>query len=84
MAGSEIQLDLEALTFGEMIAAEEASGKDITTLWSKAGSRMLLAVFIHRLRSSGVPPTWSELASLKVLDVSRSTSDSSPDGDSTG
>jgi len=74
-----VQLDLDTLTLGELAAAEKASGEDGTTLLARSAHRRILVVFVQRLRSSGRPPNWSELAALKVSEVSSSRSDSSPD-----
>jgi hypothetical protein len=78
----QIPFDLDSLTLGEMIAAEDASGKDISQLWLRSGHRRMLAVFVHQLRISGVPPSWSDVANLRLHDVPPLTSDFSPDGDS--
>jgi hypothetical protein len=78
-----VTLDVDSLTLGEMMAAEDASGQDITALLSRSAHRMVLALYIQGLRSSEKPPNWSELANRRVQDVSRSTSSSPQDGDST-
>jgi hypothetical protein len=75
-------LDIDSLTLGEMMAAEEASGSDITQLLGRTAHRRVLALFVHRLRSSGQPPKWNELASLRLRDAALSRSATSPDGDS--
>jgi len=74
-----ITLDLETLTLGEMAAAEKASGEDINTLLGRSAQRILLAVFIDRLRNSGQPPSWQELGALRLRDAQSSTSESPPD-----
>lgn len=84
MKVTEIEFDVDTLTLGEMIAVEEASGKDIAVLLSRSGHRRMVAVYVHQLRSSAQPPSWQSLASLRVLGDLPSTSDSSPDGGSTG
>jgi hypothetical protein len=66
---AEITLDMETLTLGEVIAAEDASGKDIGVLLSKSGHRRVLALFVHRLRTSGEAPRWQELTDLRILDA---------------
>jgi hypothetical protein len=73
-----VELDLDTLTLGELAAAEKASGEDGTTLLSRSAHRRILVVFVQRLRSSGTPPSWSELAGLRVSEVSSSRLDSSP------
>lgn len=73
-----VTLDLETLTLGEIVAAEDASGKDIGKLLSTSGHRRLLAIFVQRLRSSGSAPSWQELLSLRLLDVSPGVSPSRP------
>jgi len=73
-----IDFDLDTLTLGELSAAETASGQDASVLLTRTGHRRLLAVFVQRLRNSGVTPNWQELESLRVLDVQSSTSPSSP------
>jgi hypothetical protein len=78
----DITIDVDSLTFGEMMAAEDASGKDITQLLSRAAHQRVLMLFVHRLRTSGKPPDWQQLASLTVRDALPSTSGSSPAGDS--
>ena len=65
-----IELDIESLTLGECLAAEEASGKDLQQLVSTTSGRLLLAVFVQRLRSSGNAPDWKELTGLRLLDTS--------------
>ena len=65
-----IELDIESLTLGECLAAEEASGKDLQKLVSTTSGRLLLAVFVSRLRNSGSAPDWNELTGLRLLDTS--------------
>ena len=82
-----VRLDLETLTLGEILEAEDASGKDIGRLLSTSGGRRILAVFIQRSRISGSAPDWHELTSLRLLDVSSGVSDSrqvSPSATSNG
>jgi hypothetical protein len=66
---TEVRFDLETLTLGEVIAAEEASGQDIGALLATSGRRRVLAVFVQRLRSSGEAPPWQELLGLRLLDA---------------
>lgn len=77
-----IVVDLNTLTLGELSAAEKASGMDTSVLLSRSASRLMLIVFVHRLRTSGQPPTWSELGSLTLRDAQSSISLSSPDSPS--
>lgn len=82
-----VALDLESLTLGEIIAAEDASGKDIGRLLATSGHRRALAVFVQRSRSSGSAPDWHEITSLRLLDVSPGVSPSravSPSATSNG
>jgi len=65
-----VELDIESLTLGECLAAEEASGKDLQKLVSTTSGRLLLAVFVSRLSSSGSAPDWKELTGLRLLDTS--------------
>lgn len=65
-----VELDIESLTLGECLAAEEASGKDLQKLVSTTSGRLLLAVFVQRLRSSKSVPDWQELTNLRLLDTS--------------
>lgn len=76
---ADITFDIETLTLGELAAAETASGLDSSILLSRTGHRLLLGVFVHRLRSSGKPPSWQELGNLRVLDARSSSSDLPPD-----
>ena len=71
----QIRFDIDTLTLGEMAAAEVASGLDSSVLLSRSAHRLMLAVFVHRLRSSGKPPSWQELESLRLQDARSSTSD---------
>lgn len=79
-----VAFDLDSLTLGEMMAAEDASGRDITELVRRSASRRILAVFVHQLRTSGQPPSWRSLSDLKLLDALPSDSGSSQDGESMG
>ena len=72
-----VRLDLDSLTLGEMMAVEKASLTDVQELLASKMGRMLLAVFVQRLRSSGSAPSWSEVEGLRLLDVLGSTSSSS-------
>lgn len=67
---ADVQFDIESLTLGEALAAEEASGLDLSALLGSTTHRLLLAVFVQHLRSSGQPPNWQELTSRRLLDTS--------------
>jgi hypothetical protein len=69
-----ITLDITTLTLGEAAAAEVASGMTIQELARGRATLRLLAMFVHGLRTYAEPPSWSELASLRALDVLPSTS----------
>jgi hypothetical protein len=71
-----MEFDIESLTLGECLAAEEASGRDLASLIGSTSGRLLLAVFVDRLRSSGETPSWQELTHLRLLDTSRGRSPS--------
>jgi hypothetical protein len=76
---AETTIDLDTLTLGEIIAAEDASGLTIEKLLTRLTYRMLVAVFVQRLRSSGQPPSWHELEALRLHDVSSGLSRSRAD-----
>lgn len=69
-----VTLDLETLTMGEAAEAERQSGQPLSVLLRSPMSRRMLGWFVHGLRSSERPPSWSELSSLRLLDVSQSRS----------
>lgn len=68
-----VTLDISTLTLGEMAEAEMASGRTLQELLRSPGARKILALFVHQFRNSGVAPSWSELANLRLLDASSST-----------
>lgn len=74
-----VTFDLDTLTLGELAAAEQASGLDTSALLSRTAQRMLLAVFVSQLRSSGQAPSWNDLQNLRLLDARSSLSGSAPD-----
>ncbi len=74
MDDERIEIDADSLTMGELRAAETASGIDSSILLSRSAHRLLLMVFVHRYRSSGIAPNWSELENLRVRDVQSSIS----------
>jgi hypothetical protein len=76
----EITLDIRSLTLGEAAEAEMASGKPLKALLASKAAVRMLAIFVHVYRASGEPPSWSELSSLRILELKSSTSPSQPDG----
>ena len=77
MAEQEIAFDLDSLTVGELLAAEEASGVPANKLLTHGLYRLMLGVFVSQLRSSGQMPSWQELTHLRLLDISPGASRSS-------
>jgi len=76
-----VTLDLATLTLGEMSKAEMESGMDFAAiLKGGVATRRLLALWVQEQRSSAQPRSWREVASLRLSDVSSSTSPSAPDG----
>lgn len=67
-----VTFDITTLTLGEAAEAELASGKNLQQLVKSRVSLLMLATFIQELRSSGEPPSWSELSNRRLLDVSSS------------
>lgn len=76
MATDEITIDITTLTLGEAAAAEVASGLTIQQLAKGRATLKLLALFVHELRHSERPRSWSDLSNLRLLDGSSSTSPS--------
>ena len=70
----EVRLDITSVTLGEAAEAERQSGMTIQELAKGRATLKLLAMFVHELRHSAEPRSWSELSTLRLLDVSRSTS----------
>lgn len=70
MAGETVTLDITTVTLGEAAAAEIASGMTLQTMIKSRAALLLLGLFIHELRSSGQPPSWNDLSSRRLLDVS--------------
>lgn len=68
-----VTLDISTLTLGEAAKAEQQSGMTIQQLSRSSAGTILLAMFVHELRSSAEPRSWSELSNLRLLDVSSST-----------
>lgn len=69
-----VSLDLNTLTMGEAGRAERESGLALSAILASPMYRRLLGLFVHGLRTSDDPPSWSELSSLRLLDVSPSHS----------
>jgi hypothetical protein len=67
-----VEFDIESLTLGEMAMIEEASGMDLSALMKRSAYRMALVTMVLALRNGEPVPSWSELMSRKVLDVSSS------------
>lgn len=82
MADKVLTFDIATLTMGELAAAEFASGLTASQLLGPGTARLMLAVFVLRLRSSGSAPTWSELANLRVADAQSLLLPSEPDNPS--
>lgn len=81
MPRNTITLDIDSLTLAEMAAAEEQSGQSFDRLLTRgAATRRLLALWVHEQRNSERPRSWSEVGSLRLSDVSSSTSPSEPAG----
>lgn len=72
----DVTLDIGTITLGEAAEAERQSGMTIGELAKGRATLRLLALFVHGLRTSAVPPSWSDLSTLRLLDVSPSTSPS--------
>lgn len=70
--------DIESLTLGEMAMVEEASDMELSQLMSRSSYRMALVAMVLASRSGEDVPSWQELLSRKVLDVSSSISGSRP------
>jgi hypothetical protein len=74
-----VTLDISTLTLGEAASAEIASGLTLQQMLRSQAARKMLALYVHRLRSSGDAPSWSELANLRLLDASSSQPHSAPE-----
>lgn len=78
-----ITLDVSTMTLGEMSAAEIESGVTMDKLLTGGrATRRLLALWVHERRSSAKPRSWLELSSLRLSDLSSSTSPSPADSPS--
>ena len=58
MASSE-PFNVETITVGELLAVEEASGKDSTKLLTTKLGRTVIVLFLQALRQHGNEPEWS-------------------------
>lgn len=79
---TELVLDLDTITFGEMLAVELASGTDFSVLIRRQTGRRLIALYLTALHEHGTVPNWSELTSRRVLESLSSTSPSDSNGTS--
>jgi hypothetical protein len=81
-----LEFDPDTLTLGELLAVEEASGLTTSEILGSFGRRstlrLLVAVFVQRLRSSGEPPSWRSLTDLRILDALSGDSPSPADSPS--
>jgi len=75
-----ITLDIGTITLGESIIAERESGMTISEIVRSRTAQRVLAMLIFGLRSYDVRPSWKDLESLRVLDVSPLTSRRHGDG----
>lgn len=73
---AEVKLDLSTVTLGEAAEAEKSSGWALAEILKSTIARRVLAMFLHGYRNYDEWPSWNELASLRAVDVSSSTSDS--------
>ena len=73
MPNETISFDVTTMTMGELLAVEEASGltgQDILQSFGRPSTlRLMVAVFVQRLRTSGQPPSWKSLSDLPILDA---------------
>lgn len=79
---AEVRFDVTTLTLAEAAEAERQSGWTIGEIVKSRTALKVLAMFVHGLRHYDVRPSWSELSSLRVLDVSPSSSPSRSAGPS--
>ena len=75
-----VTLDITTLTLGELASAERASGLSYQEMMRGTFSRLLLAMYVHELRNSDEPRSWSDLSNLRLLDASSSIAQSPGDG----
>ena len=86
MPKEEITFDVTTMTMGELLQVEEASGLSPDAILKSFGRpstlRLMVAVFVQRLRNSGQPPSWKSLTDLPILDALSGNSPSSADSPS--
>jgi hypothetical protein len=75
-----ITLDIQTLTLGELAEAERQSGLSFQVLIKGRANLILLALFVHELRSSENARSWQELSNLTLRDASSSIQRSPSDG----
>jgi hypothetical protein len=75
-----VTLDINSLTLGELMALERAADQSYDELLAHKASRVVAALFVHESRTSAKPRSWRELASLRLSELSSSTSRSRPAG----
>lgn len=78
----DVTVDVSTLTLGELSAIEIASGLSFERILRARMTFRLALLYVHELRSSERPRSWQELSSLRLSDVSPSTSPSASAGPS--
>ncbi len=75
----DVKFQVDTLTMGELLSVERASGETVADILASFARpttlRVLVALYVLRLRSSGEPPSWRSLTDLPILDA-LSTADS--------
>jgi hypothetical protein len=74
----EVTLDLSTLTLGEAAEAERQAQLSLGQIASSPINLKLLAMFVHGLRNYVPAPSWQELSSLRLFDVSSSSTPRTP------
>lgn len=77
---ADVTFDIEDVTLGELWEVEKASGEDVQTLLRTAMGRRMLGLFLSEYRDSGKPPSWSDIASRRIVGGRSSASPSASDG----
>lgn len=72
----QVKLELDAVTLGEWAAAERASGLSIQEMLQSRTTLLILAMFLQESKSLDGGRSWQEISSLRLQDVSFSTSGS--------
>lgn len=76
-----ITVDLMTMTLGEMAEVERQSRRSIDELLTAGkASRRMVGLFVHALRTSDAPPSWSAISSRPLSERPFSDSPSSPAG----